>query len=320
MKDQKTKKTTDTHQDPPLLEESLREEISDECRGHELDSYAAFMNNPGHSSTSDSLFFAAPSSRSTHWSIAWSDLMMTMFVLFMVMFIYKSADKEFLKGEGLGFSSGPQLGHESTDTDEMGTNNYFQYANKTVSRVYDISRQLIRQEDLKDFAAIDLEADKTLRIVLTGDLLFDPGDVALKKRAQENLMKIATILYNTPYMINIIGHTDDLPVNTAHYPSNWELSSLRASSVARFLIDETRLPPYHFYVTGHSYYQPIAPNDSPTNRAKNRRVEIVLTKLLPLQAAALDNEINSDFPPNTSLPHAQATTSSPEIGGAINAF
>jgi chemotaxis protein MotB len=86
-------------------------------------------------------------------------------------------------------------------------------------------------------------------------------------------------------MINVIGHTDDQPVKTARFPSNWELSLARASQVARFLIDSTDLPPTQFRVTGYSLYRPLVPNTSESNRARNRRVEIVLSKELPSVAA-----------------------------------
>jgi len=75
------------------------EDVSvNDFQGSDFSSYATFQTHP-HESVLDSLFIAAPSNRSTHWSIAWSDLMMTMFILFMVMFIYKAADKEFLSGQ-----------------------------------------------------------------------------------------------------------------------------------------------------------------------------------------------------------------------------
>lgn len=295
MKNQASDKQTKISQDPPAKKHSWVDETPYQSHDHDFSSYSAFINNSDHS-PANALFFPASTSRSTHWSIAWSDLMMTMFVLFMVMFVYKAADKEFLSGEGLGFANGKQIGNEVQDTTMRGTNNYFQYADKSVSRIYDFSRQLIHQEELKDFASIDLEADRTLRIILTGDLLFDLGDVNLKSAALDNLKQVAKIIQNTPYMINVIGHTDNLQVNDA-YASNWELSALRASTVTRYLIAHTGLPARHFYVTGHAFHQPVAPNDSPANRAKNRRVEIVLTKLMPLQDESLDTEINTNFSP-----------------------
>ena len=82
-------------------------------------------------------------------------------------------------------------------------------------------------------------------------------------------------------MINIVGHTDNLPMRSNRFKSNWELSVARASSVARFLIDKLDMNPNQFVVSGYSSYRPIAPNTTSENRAKNRRVEIIISKRLP---------------------------------------
>lgn len=86
--------------------------------------------------------------------------------------------------------------------------------------------------------------------------------------------------------INVIGHTDDRPVKTSRFPSNWELSLARAGRVARFLIDDTQLPATQFSVSGYSSFRPVQPNTSDENRKTNRRVEIVLSKELPQVEAA----------------------------------
>jgi chemotaxis protein MotB len=82
-------------------------------------------------------------------------------------------------------------------------------------------------------------------------------------------------------MINVVGHTDNLPMRSNQFMSNWELSVARASSVARFLIDEMGMNPVQFVVSGYASYRPIAPNTTAENRAKNRRVEIIISKRLP---------------------------------------
>jgi chemotaxis protein MotB len=82
-------------------------------------------------------------------------------------------------------------------------------------------------------------------------------------------------------MVNIVGHTDDLPINTEEFPSNWELSTARASKVARFFMNEMNMPGENFYISGHASYQPVKPNDNEIDRAANRRVEIIITKERP---------------------------------------
>ncbi len=218
---------------------------------------------------------------SAHWSVAWSDLMMTMFILFLVMFVYKTTGHEFLSRSQTGkqaiikSADGPMIprglgdGHGGQSAEEI---------RQAFSRQYDFSQLVIDQDTLHDFAAIDLTRDKTIRIILTGDLLFDAGLADLKPAALASLNKIATLIIDTPYKINVLGHTDDQSINSTQFPSNWELSAARAGAVARFLITATNLPPQQFEISGQACFHPIVNNNTKKNRAKNRRVEIIISR------------------------------------------
>ena len=77
----------------------------------------------------------------------------------------------------------------------------------------------------------------------------------------------------------ISGHTDNVPINTARFPSNWDLSSQRALNVMKFILaTNSKLKPERFSAIGHSEYRPLAPNDNEQNRAKNRRVEVLVQR------------------------------------------
>lgn len=155
-----------------------------------------------------------------------------------------------------------------------------------ITKIYDLSKHTLAAEKLERFASVELVPDKTMRIILTSDLLFSSGQAELTPNAIESLKKLSNIIKKTPYMINVIGHTDDRPVKTSRFPSNWELSLARAGRVARFLIDDTKLPASQFSVSGFSSYRPVVANTSEENRKANRRVEIVLSKELPQAEAA----------------------------------
>jgi len=212
--------------------------------------------------------------RPTHWSVVWSDLMMTMFILFSVLYVYQLSQREFLQPESIGGVEPASVLGQAPEGDLSTTAG-------PLAQVYDIGRRVITETDLGDFADISLAPDKTVRIVLTGDVLFDSDDAELKPAARSKLRKIAELLRLNPYVINVVGHTDNVPVHSPRFPSNWELSVLRATAVTRFLIHEGGVPAERFYVTGHGYFQPVAPNDSIANRAKNRRVEIIVTRDMP---------------------------------------
>ena len=146
-----------------------------------------------------------------------------------------------------------------------------------ITSLYDLSRVTVAAEKLERFASVELVPDKTMRINLTGDLLFPSGQAELTPAARDALAKLVPVLAQTPAMINIIGHTDDRPMQSARFPSNWELSLARASRVGRFLIEATGLPPGQFSVSGHASFRPLRPNTSEENRRANRRVEIILS-------------------------------------------
>ena len=74
------------------------------------------------------------------------------------------------------------------------------------------------------------------------------------------------------------GHADDRPINTPEFPSNWELSTKRATNVVKFLIDECGVDPKNLTATGNAEFRPVAPNDSEYNRQKNRRIDIAIYK------------------------------------------
>ncbi|MCW8826632.1 MAG: OmpA family protein [Gammaproteobacteria bacterium] len=152
---------------------------------------------------------------------------------------------------------------------------------EVLSKLFDLSKYTLTQEKLQRFASVDVVPNKAVRIILTGDLLFPPGQAVLAGGAEDALSKLAPVLRRIPYMINVVGHTDSTPMYSAQFPSNWELSVARASSVVRFLMDEMEIPGRQLVASGYAYYRPVMPNNSVTNRARNRRVEIIISKELP---------------------------------------
>jgi chemotaxis protein MotB len=116
---------------------------------------------------------------------------------------------------------------------------------------------------------------KGLVMRLSDHALFDAGIAEISPKALPLLHKIGTIIAETAYEVRVEGHTDDVPIQTARYPSNWELSTARAVNVLRYLIRTFQIPSERLSAQGFGEYQPMVPNDNAANRAKNRRVEIV---------------------------------------------
>lgn len=127
-----------------------------------------------------------------------------------------------------------------------------------------------------------------LTVDVAEQLFFDSGRAALKETGKEVLKKVADALRSyEDKAIRVVGHTDNVPITKGLqkvFPSNWELSAARATTVVRFLQD-TGIEPERLLATGRAEYAPVAPNDSPEGRQKNRRIEITLIDRNLLQEA-----------------------------------
>jgi len=125
---------------------------------------------------------------------------------------------------------------------------------------------------------ITLKRYKTKTIInIDNSILFDSGQARLKKKVKQSLAKIAQAINRYPENnIQIEGHTDNVPIHTEQFPSNWELSSARALAVLRFFTDKTDMDPRKLSAVGYGEYHPLAPNDTPENKRMNRRVDIVI--------------------------------------------
>lgn len=122
------------------------------------------------------------------------------------------------------------------------------------------------------------EQERGLVISFKDTLLFNSGSADLTPEAGDIIKQVGVALADLPNYIRVEGHTDDLPINTARFPSNWELSVLRSSNVVHVLSEEAGIPPERLSIIGYGEYRPLVPNDNSLNRAMNRRVDIVILK------------------------------------------
>jgi chemotaxis protein MotB len=104
--------------------------------------------------------------------------------------------------------------------------------------------------------------------------LFESGSAELTGAMKQIMEKMHGVLYklNQTHTIVVEGHTDNVPIKSGRYTSNWELSTARATSVVRYLVSDQKFDPSKLAAIGYGEYRPIAANDTPENRAKNRRV------------------------------------------------
>ncbi len=127
-----------------------------------------------------------------------------------------------------------------------------------------------------------------LVMILSDKILFDLGKADLKSDGTVFLKKIASLFAQTSHNIRIEGHTDNLPIQTKRFPSNWELSTARAVNVLRYFIEQGNISLKRLTAVGFGEFQPLFLNDSSEHRSSNRRVEIILsTKRKTLEKAKI---------------------------------
>lgn len=118
--------------------------------------------------------------------------------------------------------------------------------------------------------------ERGLVISIQDTLLFESGSAEITPRAREILEKIINVLASAPNYVKVEGHTDNLPISTARFPSNWELSVLRATNVVHIM--QGKIATDRLSATGYGEYRPIAKNDTEAGQAMNRRVDLVILR------------------------------------------
>jgi chemotaxis protein MotB len=128
------------------------------------------------------------------------------------------------------------------------------------------------------------ESGGKLRVDLVDKILFESGEAQISRRGEGVLARVGAVLAQIDdKQIQVSGHTDNLPLGeklTATFPTNWELSAARAVTVVRFLAEKAGVPPQRMVASGYGEWSPIATNKSGSGRARNRRIEILLTPML----------------------------------------
>lgn len=137
-------------------------------------------------------------------------------------------------------------------------------------------QQFLEENQLNDVISASRD-DRGVVLVLQERTLFESGEAQILEGAKPFLTKVGTLLETIPNLVKVEGHTDSRPINTFRFPSNWELSGARASSVIRYMIDESNIEPYRFLAVGYGDTRPVVPNTTAENLQKNRRVVIVIS-------------------------------------------
>jgi len=214
------------------------------------------------------------------WLLTYSDMITLLLIFFIVMYTISTVNSK--KFYSVAKSLAAVLGSKYVIGQSPGES-FTDQIPEMQPELYDVKDKVskyIEQENLAGEVKLSID-ERGLVISFQDNVLFPLGSAEITPKAQEILLKVGSIIKKLPNYIRIEGHTDNLPINNSKFPSNWELSVIRATNVAHFLIDKVNYDPRKISVVGYGEYRPIVPNDSEANRQKNRRVDIVIlnTKL-----------------------------------------
>jgi len=231
-------------------------------------------------------------SSSERWLLTYADMITLLLALFIVMFAMSSLDvKKYntlaksLSG-AFHVTSGASAGvMESSDSvlPVNGTQPILEGGNpeyQALKEIMQLMRERITRENgVEASKGVSMAVtERGLVVSLANSTFFDPGEATLRQEAKGALRTIAGSLLFTKRAVMVEGHTDNAPISTPNFPSNWELSTSRATTVVRTLITDFHLSPKRLSAAGYGEYYPVATNKTPDGRAKNRRVDIVVLR------------------------------------------
>jgi chemotaxis protein MotB len=135
-------------------------------------------------------------------------------------------------------------------------------------------KEIVQTKNLEDAVKVEV-TDKGIAIMLRDPVGFASGSADLREQGKNILSDISDVIKENPELkVRVEGHTDDVPIHSSRYQSNWELSSARSLSVVQLLSSQTGIQPQNMSAVGYGEFRPIVPNTDPENRSKNRRIQI----------------------------------------------
>lgn len=219
------------------------------------------------------------------WMATYADLATLLLTFFVLLLSFANMDVQNFRSalgsvrEALGVQfehPGDKLGL-TTSIVELSTRESTDRLNEVEIQLADLIRKFVKKENMAD--KVDVEVGNRGIIVRVKEfVLFDSGEADLRSEAAKPLQAIATLMKELELPVWIEGHTDNTPISTSRYPSNWELSAARAVAALRFLSAQGGIERTNLSVAGYAETHPISPNDTADGRARNRRVEFLFVR------------------------------------------
>lgn len=228
------------------------------------------------------------------WLVSYADFITLLFAFFVVLYATSQADvkkqeefqesvKQSFAGGVFGFSMGGQYDEFNDPRNNSLVKPPFQTFPPAGSGTEEaqeyveskLEKEIPKEERSQTVSGIKHDA-VGVRIQLAANKLFPSGSAELKTDSLQALDKVAELLKESGRKLIVEGHTDDEPIRTEKYPSNWELSAARATKIVRYLIVRHKIPAARLAAVAYADQKPVVPNTSEENRARNRRIEVMI--------------------------------------------
>ncbi|KAB7705397.1 flagellar motor protein MotB [Bacillus aerolatus] len=224
------------------------------------------------------------------WLLPYADLLTLLLALFIVLFAMSSVDAKKFQlvsqafnsafDGGTGVMNYPEVVPPESTSESSPENKELSELGKQdkeeLTEMQQKINQYIKENDLQSKVETVLSGEGLL-LRIRDNVLFDSGVSEIREDDKKAAREISRLLeMNVPRTIIISGHTDNMPIKTAEFESNWELSAMRAVNFMKVMLENPKLDPRLFSAKGYGEYQPIASNETEKGRAKNRRVEILV--------------------------------------------
>ena len=242
------------------------------------------------------------------WMTSYTDLVTVLFALFVMLYALSEVDEDLWQEFARAAAIGPMAAAAPFDFADEGVNELMgngimdlpffdlslfdfipgqmgdgQHDNQQQHQmeiVADVLQTYFGEAGLGDSIQVDFDGEGQLLISTHGDMYFDSGQAWIRPETFPILEVIASAINTLEGVsVSVEGHTDNVPINTARFPSNWELSVARATSILRYFVDEQGVDPTIIRATGFGEYHPVADNATPQGQQANRRVEIRIYEL-----------------------------------------
>ncbi len=219
------------------------------------------------------------------WLVSYADFITLLFAFFVVMFAVSQVDSKKMGrfsesfSKAVGIDIFPESGKNLIAATEGSPIPHASEAPDGLpNELSEVKRALVKKaeegDDLKGVVFIERRNELVLR--LPESVVFASGDDRLKDRARTTLRAVVEQIRGKSLILRVEGHTDDVPIATARFRSNWELSTARATSVVAELAKLEALPPCNLSAAGYGEFHPVAPNTTSEGRSQNRRVDLVV--------------------------------------------